>query len=190
MLDFLREPWPWYVAGPLIGLIVPTLLWVGRKQFGVSENLRHLCAATLPGRSEFLRYDWRGLGAWNLAFAAGILSGGFLGGRVLGAVETTAGVSTATRRDLGELGIAVQGFLPADIFSWAGLATPQGLLLMIGGGFLVGFGARWAGGCTSGHAITGVANLQVPSIVAMVGFFVGGLLATHLLLPLIFGGAS
>ena len=77
------------------------------------------------------------------------------------------------------------GFLPGELFNFASLATLKGLILMVGGGFLIGFGSRWAGGCTSGHGISGLANLQLPSLVAVIGFFIGGLLMTHLLLPLI-----
>jgi len=167
MLEALTAPWPWYVAGPLIGAIVPLLLLVGGKQFGISANLRHLCAIVSP-RVPFFQYDWRREGAWNLVFALGIAIGGFLGVYLLSDVKDP------------------HIYAPPDIVSWPGLLTLKGSLTLIGGGFLVGFGARWAGGCTSGHAITGLANLQWPSLVAVIGFFAGGLLMAHVLVPLVF----
>ena len=188
MLD-PQDPWPWYVAGPLIGVIVPALLLFGGKVFGLSANLRHACAAIpAPGRFTpgFLRYDWRANGLWNLVFAAGIAAGGFVGLRLLSDPTAPLALSASTVAALADLGVTdLAGFVPAQLISWSALATPVGALMVLGGGFLVGFGARWAGGCTSGHAISGLADLQVPSLVAVVGFFVGGLAVTHLLLPLL-----
>jgi uncharacterized membrane protein YedE/YeeE len=185
------DPLPWYIAGPLIGLIVPALLLFGGKVFGLSANLRHLCAAVpLAGKQtpSFFRYDWKSVGLWNLVFAVGIAVGGFIGLRVLSDSAAPLSLAPPTVAALGELGITdVAGFLPAELFSWSALASPVGLVMIVGGGFLVGFGARWAGGCTSGHAISGLADLQVPSLVAVVGFFGGGLLVTHVLLPLLLG---
>jgi uncharacterized membrane protein YedE/YeeE len=188
VIETLSQPWPWYVAGPLIGLTVTLLLLVGGKSFGVSSSLRHVCAATVPGKSSFLRYDWYRTGLWNLLFVAGMILGGVLAGAFLSTDQPVA-ISEATQADLAELGLASEsGLLPSEIYSLAALGTPAGFLILVGGGFLVGFGARYAGGCTSGHAITGLANLQLPSLVAVLGFFAGGLIATHFLLPLILGG--
>lgn len=181
--SWLLEPWPWYVAGPMIGLTVTLLLLWGGKAFGVSSSLQHVCAATVPGRSPALRYDWR-TGLWNLVFVVGIVLGGALA-QALTSPEPVA-LSEATKADLAALGIASgSGLVPAEIYSLAALETPTGWLVLVGGGFLVGFGARYAGGCTSGHAVTGLASLQLPSLVAVLGFFAGGLIATHFLLPLI-----
>lgn len=186
ILEFLQQPWPWYVAGPLIGLTVPLLLLVGGKHFGVSANLRHACAI-IPNRIDFFNYDWRKAGIWNLIFAAGVLIGALVGGVLLANPEPLQ-VAAATQADLAAIGVATDGgFVPSEIYSWSNLLTLPGLLLMVGGGFLVGFGARYAGGCTSGHAIMGLAELQLPSLVAVIGFFVGGLVMTHGLLPLILG---
>ncbi|MEM8994846.1 MAG: YeeE/YedE thiosulfate transporter family protein [Acidobacteriota bacterium] len=188
MIENLSRPWPWFVAGPLIGLTVALLLLVGGRAFGVSSSLRHLCAATVPGRSPFLRYDWRGTGLWNLVFVAGVVLGGLVSGVAPGGGEAVA-LSEATRADLGALGVAADtGLVPKEIYGFSALASPAGLIVMVAGGFLVGFGARYAGGCTSGHAITGLASFQLPSLVAVVGFFAGGLAATHFLLPLVLGG--
>jgi uncharacterized membrane protein YedE/YeeE len=186
MLEILSGPWPWYVAGPLIGLMVPALLLLTGKAFGISASLQHVCAATLPGRAEYFRYDWKRKGLWNLAFVAGILLGGIVAGTLLASPEPVA-LSAATRADLTALGVDdFQGLAPDDLFAWSNLLTLPGLAALLGGGFLVGFGARYAGGCTSGHAITGLATFQKASLVATIGFFVGGLLVTHFILPLLF----
>jgi len=178
---------PWYLAGPLIGLFVPVLLLVGNRMFGVSGNLRHMCAAVLPGRTDFFRYDWRRTGGWNLAFGAGV----FLGSVAM-ALLTPEGSRLALSPDavasLQALGIRdVTGLVPRDLFSWEALLTVRGAVMMIGGGLLIGFGTAYAGGCTSGHAITGLADFQLPSLVAVIGFFAGGLIGTWVLLPLLLG---
>lgn len=179
--------WPWYVVGPLIGLFVPALLLCTGKAFGVSSSLKHACAATVPGDAEYFQYDWKRSGLWNLLFVTGILLGGVLAVQVLGGGGPT-GISAATKADLEALGLSdFSGLLPPSLFSWSSLTTLPGLVVLVLGGFLVGFGARYAGGCTSGHAITGVATLQVPSMIAVVGFFLGGLFTTHVVLPLLLG---
>lgn len=184
MLDALSNPWPWYVAGPLIGLFVPALLLLGNKQFGISSNLRHLCAAIAPGRVEFLRYDWRSRGLWNLAFVAGVFAGGFIAARFLHGGDVAIGPET--RATLASLGLRdFSGLAPREIFNWASLLTLRGLTMIVGGGFLVGFGTAYAGGCTSGHAIYGLAALDRASLVAVLAFFAGGLLCTYLILPVI-----
>lgn len=186
MIDMLREPWPWYVAGPLIGLVVPFVYWYGGRKWGVSQSLQHLCAAAAPRKIEYLTYDWWKQGAWNLTMAAGVLVGGFVGGRLLSSPDAVVAISAATRSDLAALGVRdFSGMVPSDVFSLEALLSPAGLLIIVGGGFLVGFGARYANGCTSGHAISGLANLQLSSLLAVVGFFAGGLISAHFLLGLI-----
>lgn len=185
IIGILRSPWPWYVAGPLIGLTVPLLLVLGNKAFGVSSNIRHLCAM-IPNRNPFFNYDWRRVGGWNLLFALGIILGGFIGG-VLLANPNPLTLAPATAEDLRQMGLTPDGNLvPAALFDLGSLGL-GGLLVMVLGGFLVGFGTRWAGGCTSGHSISGLANLQVPSLIATVAFFIGGMIGTYLLLPLFLG---
>lgn len=180
---------PWYIAGPLIGLIVPLLLVVGGKVFGLSSNLRHLCSAIptpVAWKPNFLRYDWRHVGGWNLVFALGIVLGGALSVWLFGAPDAAAHIADATRQDLAGLGMQdFSGMAPAELFSMGRLASPVGLVFVVLGGVLVGFGTRYAGGCTSGHAISGLAALQLPSLVAVVGFFAGGLLVTHAVLPVL-----
>jgi len=185
MLDLLTQPWPWYVAGPIIGLTVPLLLLMGGKVFGVSNNLRHICAACNIGNVEFFKYDWKADGRWNLTFLAGTVLGGFLGGYLFANPDPIA-ISQSTISDLQALGIQnFDGLVPAELFNWGVLGSGVGLTVLVLGGFLVGFGARYAGGCTSGHAISGLSDLQLASLIAVIGFFIGGLLMTHLIYPLI-----
>jgi len=184
MVAFASDPWPWYVAGPAIGLFVPALLIVGNRLFGVSSNLRHLCSAVLPSKLDYFRYDWKRAGLWNLLFAAGILVGGFVASH-WGTSHDVA-ISEQTRLALTRLGIHdFSGLAPREVFAWPALLTLKGFVSVVVGGFLVGFGTAYAGGCTSGHAISGLADLQLSSLIAVVGFFAGGLLATHFILPLI-----
>ncbi|GAA4396357.1 YeeE/YedE family protein [Nibrella viscosa] len=182
ILEFIKRPWPWYVAGPLIGLTVPVLLLIGNKSFGISSSLRHICAACLPAKIPFFQYNWR-REVWNLFFVAGVLVGGFLAAQFL-ANPAAIQLSAATIADLQALGIQnFSGLMPSDLFDVANLFTLKGLVFFVAGGFLVGFGTRWAGGCTSGHAIMGLSNLQWPSLVATCCFMAGGFAMTHLILP-------
>ena len=174
------------MAGPLIGLFVPALLILGNREFGFSSNLRHLCAAIAPGDLEFFHYDWKKSGIWNLLFLSGTIVGGFIGGVVLAAPGVPISVHTQTA--LATLGIHdFTGLVPRELFSWSALLTPRGFVPIVVGGMCVGFGTAYAGGCTSGHGISGLAALERPSLIAVIGFFAGGLIATHLLLPLILG---
>lgn len=184
MLDFLRQPWPWYIAGPLIGLTVPALLLLGNKSFGISSSLRHICAACLPAKIPFFRYDWK-KEVWNLFFVGGILVGGIIASLWLSNPEPVA-VDPRLASELETYGIHnYSSIVPADLFSWPSLLTMRGLILMVAGGFLVGFGTRYAGGCTSGHAIMGLSNLQWPSLVATCCFMIGGFIMANLILPFI-----
>jgi uncharacterized membrane protein YedE/YeeE len=189
MPEFLFRPLPWYIACPLLGLFAPLLLYLGNRVFGVSSNLRHMCAAIYPKGPHFA-YDWKHEGGWNLAFAGGIVLGGMVAGALLRSPDPIA-IADATRASLAALGITdFSGLMPRELFAWASLATPSGWIFIVGGGFLVGFGTAYGGGCTSGHGISGVADLQVPSFIALAGFFVGGIATTYLLLPLVLGGGA
>jgi len=183
MAVLVSGPWPWYVAGPVIGLFVPLLLIVDGKVFGVSSSLRHTCAALLPGKIDYLRYDWKRSGLWNLLFVAGILVGGVIASHWGGTQDVS--IAESTRLALTKLGIHdFSGLAPREVFSWPALLTLKGFISVVAGGFLVGFGTAYAGGCTSGHAISGLAYLQAASLIAVGGFFAGGLIATHFVLPL------
>lgn len=180
-IEWISQPWPWYVAGPMIGLTVPALLILGNKTFGISSSLRHICAACVPAGIPFFSYNWK-KEIWNLLFVLGTAIGGFIAMNFLANPETIV-ISEATQADLAALGITdFNSLLPADIFSWGNLFTARGLLFFVFGGFLVGFGTRYAGGCTSGHAIMGISSLQWPSLVATIFFMIGGFLMTHVLM--------
>jgi uncharacterized membrane protein YedE/YeeE len=182
--------WPWYVAGPLIGLVVPLVYVLAGRKWGISSVFRDFCAVATGGRLEYLRYEWRSQGGWRLAMAAGLVVGAAAAALLPPGSGAEIGISAATRNDLAALGIHdFRGLAPRELFSWSGLASLRGVVLIVAGGFLVGFGTRWADGCTSGHSISGLALLQLPSLVATIAFFLGGLVGTHLLLPLILRGA-
>ena len=185
MLELLKQPWPWYTSGALIALIMVLLLFFG-KTFGVSSNVRTMCTIAGAGKTvKFFDFDWKAH-IWNLLFLAGSVIGGVIASTVLRSEEPLK-LSASTITDLKGLGIIFDGGLnPSQIFGLDFITSPKGFLILLLGGMLVGFGARYAGGCTSGHAISGLSNLQVPSLIAVVGFFAGGLIMTHLLLPLIF----
>jgi uncharacterized membrane protein YedE/YeeE len=185
-MEFLQQPWTWYVAGILIGLTVPALLLMGNKQFGISSTLQHICAACMPSKIQYFNYDWRNE-KWSLFFVGGIVIGGVIATTVLQNPEPI-NVAPQTKADLMALGITdFKGLLPTDLFNFQSLFTVRGFIFMVVGGFFVGFGTRYAGGCTSGHAITGLANMQWASLVATICFMVGGFLATHFLLPMLLG---
>ncbi|MHA8051943.1 YeeE/YedE family protein [Aquirufa sp. OSTEICH-129A] len=184
MIETISQPWPWYVAGALIGLIVPALLLLGNKHFGISSNLRHICAACFPSNISFFKYEWK-KETWNLYFVGGILIGGYLSATLLGSNEPII-IHPDLANELATYGITdFSGLVPVQLFSFENLFTAKGLIMMIGGGFLVGFGTRYAGGCTSGHAIMGLSNLQWPSLVATICFMVGGFIMANFILPYI-----
>lgn len=183
-MDWITSPWPWFVAGPLITLVMFLMMFLGHG-FGVSSTMETLCSMGGAGKfSDYFKFDWKG-SAWNLTFVIGAIIGGFIASNFM-APETAVELSTSTKMDLISKGILNPGadFLP-KIFSWENLLTVQGLIFMVLGGFLVGFGTRYAGGCTSGHAISGLSNLQLPSLLATIGFFIGGLIVTHFILPVL-----
>ena len=179
LVGWLSAPWPWYVAGPIIGFMVPLMLVIGNRSFGISSNFRHLCAMS-PADSlkpEFFRYDWRA-SSWSLAYGVGVVLGGFLAAVVF-ANPNPPELSQAALDMFAAWGLATPiGLLPPELFS----LTPGNIAFMLGAGAIIGFGTRYAGGCTSGHAITGLSTLQVESLVAVLGIFAGGLFASHFLL--------
>ncbi|WP_298472868.1 YeeE/YedE thiosulfate transporter family protein [uncultured Maribacter sp.] len=185
-MDFILNPWPWYVSGPLITLIMVLLILFG-KNFGMSSNLKTLC--TIGGAakySDFFKIDWRSF-KWNLVVVLGAIIGGFIATQFL-SNGTPIDLSPDTIADLKALGFSnpSTNLLPPEIYSWDSVLSLKGICILCIAGFLVGFGTRYAGGCTSGHAISGLSNLQIPSLIAVIGFFIGGLLMTHFILPLIF----
>ncbi|NUQ26509.1 MAG: YeeE/YedE family protein [Saprospiraceae bacterium] len=187
--DFISQPWPWWVAGPMIAFIMFILLFFG-KEFGISANFRVMCAADGAGdMADFFKYDWKSQG-WNLLVALGAMFGGYLASHYFASPDgAVAHVSATTVESLKQLGFNFQeGQVPLvpEFYSWEALFSWRGLLVIVVGGFLVGFGSRYAGGCTSGHAISGMSALQLGSMYAVIGFFMGGLFMTYVLFPLIF----
>lgn len=183
MIELLLEPWPWYVSGFFIALTMFFLIMMG-DQLGVSSNLRTLCTVCGIGKkTHFFQFDWRSQ-KWNLLVMIGVFIGGFIASNYL---TSTSGVdiSKETIVKLQGLGISdsSSSYLPKELFMNYSLKS---ILILAVGGFMVGFGARYAGGCTSGHAISGLSNLQLPSLIAVVGFFIGGLMMSHFIFPLIF----
>ncbi len=186
MIELLFGPWSWYVAGPLIAIVMFLLIYFG-ENFGMSNNLRTMCAMSGGGKfADFFRIDTNRQ-YWNLAFVLGSILGGFIAIQFM-TPDSAIHLSEKTVVSLENFGFTNAGsdYLPSEIFGNQNLASLPGLLILIGGGFLVGFGARYAGGCTSGHAISGLSNLQIPSLIAVVGFFIGGLMMVHILMPIIF----
>lgn len=185
-MDWIMEPWPWYISGPMIALVMFLLLMMGRK-LGMSSNLRTLCAICGAGkRASFFDYDWKAQ-KWNLIVVAGVIIGGFLASNFL-MVDQKVNIDDEVVADLKGYGFqsADQAYLPSELYAYENLSDPKVLALLIVGGLFIGFGTRYAGGCTSGHAISGLSALQLPSLLAVVGFFAGGLVMVHLFFPLIF----
>jgi uncharacterized protein len=183
-MEILQQPWSWYVAGILIGLTVPALLIIGNKQFGISSTLRHVCAAVLPANKPYFNYNWH-KEIWSFFFVGGIIVGGVIATTLL-ADPNPIQIAPQTQADLTALGIKdFNGLMPNDLFSLESLFTLRGFIFMVLGGFLVGFGTRYAGGCTSGHSITGLSNFQLPSLIATICFMLGGIFVTWIVLPIL-----
>lgn len=185
-MELILQPWPWYVSGPLIALTMFALLLAGKK-FGMSSNLRTMCSIAGAGKfADFFKFDWRA-DSWNLFVVVGAIIGGFLASQFLAEPNYAIALNQEVVSQLESLGFQDAGtsYLPQELFG-ANAFNLKTLLILLGGGFLIGFGARYAGGCTSGHAISGLSNLQKPSLLAVIGFFIGGLLMVHVLYPLIF----
>lgn len=182
MIELLSQPWPWYIAGAGIALVMFLLLWFG-GEFGVSGALGTMCSMGGAGKKiPFFNTNWHNQ-TWNVVFVFGALIGGFIAGNWLSS-SADVQISPSTVQDLQALGLSnFTGFVPNEIFGLENVFTVRGLIFTVVGGFLVGFGTRYAGGCTSGHAISGLSNLQLPSLIAVIGFFIGGLVMTHLFLP-------
>jgi len=190
MLEFISQAWHWSISGFMIAFVMFLLIYLGQK-FGVSSSFQAMCSIGGAGKFiDYFKYDWK-KHDWLLVFVVGTIIGGGIGTGLLASPEPVQ-ISAATVSDLAAIGVKTpmtlsegMGFLPHDLFSFEMLGTLKGVVVMVLGGFLIGFGTRYAGGCTSGHAITGLSNLQLPSLVAVIGFFIGGLLTTFVLLPLI-----
>lgn len=184
MKEFITQTWSWWFSGMMISAIMFFLLFFGQS-FGFSSNLRTICAMSGAGKKvKFFDFNWKSQ-LWNILFLVGAVIGGFLSRQFLSS-DMPVQISESTIKDLAEMGIAApQSLQPAELFSWEAIFSLKGFLLLALGGLLVGFGTRYAGGCTSGHAISGLSDLQFPSLIAVMGFFIGGLVMTFFILPLI-----
>lgn len=184
MLEFIQQPWTWWISGILISVTMFLLIFFGQS-FGFSSNLRTICSAAGGGKLvKFFDFNWK-TQIWNLVFLVGAIIGGFIAHQFL-SDGAPVQISENTITDLAKLGIsAPTSAQPDELFSLESLFTLKGFSILALGGLMVGFGSRYAGGCTSGHAISGLSNLQLPSLIAVIGFFAGGLLMTFVLLPLI-----
>ncbi len=183
MIDFISQPWHWSVSGLGLVIMMFVLIFAGER-FGISSSFRAMCSAVVGRKSAaYFDYDWKQQ-AWLFIFIAGSIIGGYIGSTLLADPNPVA-ISAETIADLEAIGVPapVKGMMPESIFNFDTLFSLKGFLLFIIGGFCIGFGTRYAGGCTSGHAISGLSNLQLPSLVAVIGFFIGGLLTTFILLP-------
>ena len=185
-MEWILAPWPWYISGPLIALTMFILLYVG-KNFGMSSNLRTLCTICGADKTcDFFCFDWKAQ-RWNLLVMAGAIVGGFIAANYL-SVNQVPDLNPKTVSQLQALGFESAGksYVPVELFGSEAFSNPGTIVLLLSGGILVGFGARYAGGCTSGHAISGLSNLQLPSLIATIGFFIGGLIMVHFIFPVIF----
>lgn len=185
-MDFFYGTWHWAISGFLIGLIMLVLIYFG-KTFGMSANLRTLCTIAGAGRfSDFFKFDWREQ-KWSLAIVLGAILGGFVAYHFM-QNGTEVAINPETINQLASMNIdAPNGKLvPNAIFSIETMLSIKGFVILFLGGLLIGFGTRYAGGCTSGHAISGLSNFQIPSLIAVVGFFLGGLIMAHLVLPILY----
>ncbi|MFA9191431.1 YeeE/YedE thiosulfate transporter family protein [Flavobacterium sp. FZUC8N2.13] len=184
-MELIYHTWSWYISGFIIGLIMLILIYFG-KSFGMSSNLRTMCSWVGAGKKvTFFDFDWKSQ-RWNLAVVAGAMLGGFVAVNYL-SHPTNVSLNAQTLFQLEQMNIdAPDGkLMPEALFSNQVFESPKAILILIIGGILIGFGSRYAGGCTSGHAISGLSNLQLPSLIAVIGFFIGGLIMAHFILPLI-----
>ena len=185
-MEIIFQPWPWFVGGPLIALTLFLYFYFG-KNFGASTNFETLCTIAGAGKvSTYFKKDWKQRD-FALLFVIGLIIGGFISSNYL-IPNQTIDLNPKTIQELTDLGFLnpAKSYFPDEIFSLEMAMSLKGFLILILSGVCIGFGTRYAGGCTSGHAITGLSNLQYPSLLAVIGFFIGGIIAVWFLIPLIF----
>ena len=185
-MDFILQPWPWFIGGPLIAISLLLYFYFGQN-FGASTNFETLCTMAGAGKfSDYFKKDWKQRD-FALLFAVGLIIGGFISSTYL-IPDQTIDLNLTTAKELTELGFTNVGsqYFPSEIFSDEVVFSLKGFLILLVSGLLIGFGTRYAGGCTSGHAITGLSSLQLPSLLAVIGFFIGGIIATWFIIPVLF----
>jgi uncharacterized membrane protein YedE/YeeE len=155
----------WAVAGASVAGITLLLLFVANRRLGISSGFDDLCSLVLP-QPYFRRSAITSGRPWRLPFLAGLVLGGFLSALLGGGWSPTWALGMFDE---------VVGWGPAGKVAW-----------MFVGGLFIGFGTRLAGGCTSGHGIFGLSNLELPSLLSTVSFMAGGMMTTQLLYRVIF----
>lgn len=163
--------WPWWLGGIAIGLLVPLMYYFLGTALGVSSGFGNFIKIIAP--STKLRWlnseTYKNRFNWRFIFIIGMIIGGFLSARASGMPVITS-----------EMGLFTENL------NWAFIIY---ILWFFAGGILLGFGARVANGCTSGHSIHGIATLQKSSLVATVFFLLFGVITTLLIRLIAFGGA-
>ncbi len=186
-MEIIQSSWHWGFSGFMIVLVMFCLIYLGQR-FGVSSSFKAFCSIAGAGKGiSYFDYDWKSQ-SWLLLFVLGSVAGGFIASNFM-ANSSVMPLADDTLQYLSQLGFSEPSpgsIAPEEIFELSNLSNIKILSLLLAGGMLIGFGTRYAGGCTSGHAISGLSNLQLPSLVAVIGFFVGGLAMTYFILPLIF----
>lgn len=190
IIEFLSQPWHWAISGAMIAVLMFLMLLSGQR-LGISSSFETVCSMSGLGKwVEHFDFNWKKQ-KWMLFFVIGTIGGGYIGSTLLQNPKPVE-ISQSTMTTLEEMGVSLPaenlssgGIIPEEIFNFNALFTLKGFILIVIGGFLVGFGTRYASGCTSGHAISGLANLQLASLIAVVGFFIGGIISTFFLMPLI-----
>lgn len=162
------EPYlPWYIAGPLIGLIVPALLFLRQKQFGISSSFSFILSQVLPKNDYFKSAKRKS--NWQFHFALGII------------ISAVVSSYFLLPKDLVIENLASEGaYLKEQIYSI------DNIYLFLIGGLLIGFGARYADGCTAGNCIMGVSQFSISSIIATISFFIAGVVTAQFINPLLF----
>ncbi len=188
IIEIISQPWHWAFSGAMIALVLILLTWMGRS-FGVSLSFRNICSISGAGKkNSFFNINLKDE-YWRMVFVIGGIVGGIIGFTLLKSPEPVA-IAESTIQNLKSLGLDYPasdekglGFVPTAMYNFGNLT---GVIFAILGGFLVGFGSRYGDGCTSGHAISGLSHLQISSLITVIGFFIGGLIMNHLLMPLFF----
>lgn len=185
-MDIIFQPWLWYIGGPLIAVSLVLYFYFGQN-FGASTNFETLCTMAGAGKiSDYFKKDWKDRD-FALLFVVGLIIGGFIASNFL-IPDQTIDLNPKTVQELTQIGFTNVGnqYFPDEIFSNEAVFSLKGFLILVISGLLIGFGTRYAGGCTSGHAITGLSSLQFPSLLAVIGFFIGGIIAAWFIIPIIF----
>lgn len=167
---FPAEPWPWWMGGLVIGALVPLLYYFLNTALGVSTGFGNFAKLLFPKTT----LSWLNSKSFSSVvnhrfyMMMGMLIGAFSAGRVMGLPVVTI-----------EMGVF------SETLQWPIWGN---VLWFLMGGFLLGLGARIAGGCTSGHSIHGLANFQLSSLVATICFLIFGAVTVFAIRVFLMGG--